>query len=128
MTLEPETVDYLLRLPAVASATSKQIRCTEEFRRRVVRGYGRGESPEAMFREAGLGPEIIGYKRIERAIARWRDQDPATMAPARSDAMCDFMDEAAPMGVVMAQQARINELSARLEQVTALLRGLGVGA
>ena len=29
-----------------------------------------------MFREAGLGPELIGYKRIEQCVARWRGLDP----------------------------------------------------
>ena len=26
-----------------------------------------------MFREAGLDPALIGYKRIERCLARWRE-------------------------------------------------------
>lgn len=34
--------------------------------------YAVGESPAGIFREAGLDPALIGYKRIERAIARWR--------------------------------------------------------
>ena len=31
-----------------------------------------GESPTVLFREAGLGPELIGEKRIERCMHRWR--------------------------------------------------------
>ena len=31
-----------------------------------------GESPTYLFREAGLGPEFIGEKRIERCMDRWR--------------------------------------------------------
>lgn len=31
-----------------------------------------GESPTYLFREAGLGPELIGEKRIERCMDRWR--------------------------------------------------------
>ncbi len=42
--------------------------------------YYAGESPAAIFREAGLDPSLIGYKRIERSIARWRH--PGNSAPA----------------------------------------------
>ena len=34
-----------------------------------------GGSPAAIFREAGLDPKIIGYKRVERCIARWKAED-----------------------------------------------------
>lgn len=37
----------------------------------VIR-YLAGESPTKIFREAGLPPELIGYKRIERSVARWK--------------------------------------------------------
>ncbi|WP_346680962.1 hypothetical protein [Enorma massiliensis] len=42
--------------------------------------YYAGESPAAIFRETGLDPSLIGYKRIERSIARWRH--PGNSAPA----------------------------------------------
>ena len=31
--------------------------------------------PAAIFREAGLDPKIIGYKRVERCIARWKAEN-----------------------------------------------------
>ena len=37
-----------------------------------MRRYAEGGSPAAIFREAGLDPKIIGYKRVERCIARWK--------------------------------------------------------
>lgn len=37
-----------------------------------MRRYNAGESPAAIFREAGLDPKIIGYKRVERCISRWK--------------------------------------------------------
>ena len=37
--------------------------------------YNAGESPSAIFREAGLAPKLIGYKRVERCIARWKQQE-----------------------------------------------------
>lgn len=38
-------------------------------------GMPRGGSPAAIFREAGLDPKIIGYKRVERCIARWKAEN-----------------------------------------------------
>ena len=38
-------------------------------------GYAEGGSPAAIFREAGLDPKIIGYKRVERCIARWKAEN-----------------------------------------------------
>ena len=51
----PEEIKYLKSLPAVAEATSKRITYTDDFR------------------EAGLDSALIGYKRIERCLARWRE-------------------------------------------------------
>ena len=67
-----EEVAYLKTLPAVADATRNRIIYTEEFKVDCVLRYAQGESPVQLFREAGLDPSLIGYKRIECAIARWR--------------------------------------------------------
>ena len=40
-----------------------------------MRRYAEGGSPAAIFREAGLDPKIIGYKRVERCIARWQAEN-----------------------------------------------------
>lgn len=40
-----------------------------------MRRYSAGESPGAIFASAGLPSSIIGYKRIERAIARWKEAE-----------------------------------------------------
>ena len=37
-----------------------------------MRRYHEGESPTKIFNDAGLYSSLIGYKRIERCIARWR--------------------------------------------------------
>ena len=76
MMMDEHVVEYVSGLPAVKSVTNGRIRYTDEFKRRVAAGYRRGESPVAMFRKAGLGPEVIGYKRIEQCVARWRDLAP----------------------------------------------------
>ena len=78
-----------------------------------------------MFREAGLGPELIGYKRIERCVARWRDLDPTDDGKALPPR--GAMRGSAPMLVVLAQEERINAIERRLGHVTDVLRGLGVG-
>lgn len=68
----PEEIEYLRSLPAVAEATSTRIIYAEEFKQHCVRELRRGNSPVRIFREAGLDPALIGYKRIERSVARWR--------------------------------------------------------
>lgn len=67
-----EEVEYLRSLPAVAEATTRRITYTEAFKHNCVRRYRSGESPVEIFREAGLDPSLIGHKRIERCLARWR--------------------------------------------------------
>ena len=69
----PEEVKYLKSLPAVAEATSKRITYTDDFKRYCVTRYNKGASPARLFREAGLDSALIGYKRIERCLARWRE-------------------------------------------------------
>lgn len=66
---------YLARLPAVKSVSPSHIRYTDRFKVEVMCRYNAGESPSAIFREAGLDPKLIGYKRVERCIARWKQQE-----------------------------------------------------
>ncbi|MBT1170974.1 hypothetical protein [Bifidobacterium sp. SO4] len=65
-------VAYLNGLPAVARADARRIVYADWFRDEVMRRYGEGVPPTVVFREAGLAPELIGSKRIERCVARWR--------------------------------------------------------
>ena len=67
-----QELQYLRSLPAVAAVSSGRIRYVEAFKRECVRKYRAGESPARIFRAAGLDSALIGYKRIERCIARWR--------------------------------------------------------
>lgn len=64
-------IRYLQSLPAVESVTQNRIRYTERFKRDCMRRYREGESPARIFRSAGLDSSLIGYKRIERCVARW---------------------------------------------------------
>ena len=115
-------LDCLSSLPAVKAVKSGRIMYADEFKRRVAADCRRGESPVEMFRAAGLGPELIGYKRIERCVARWRGLDPTDdgkALPPRGSA---------PMIVVLAQEGRINAIERRLVHVTDVLREMGVDA
>lgn len=70
-----EEVAYLKELPAVAEATPRRIIYAEDFKMRCMQRYKNGESPVKLFREAGLDPALIGYKRIERCFSRWKSSD-----------------------------------------------------
>ncbi|OXN00303.1 HTH domain-containing protein [Bifidobacterium vansinderenii] len=72
-----EEITYLRSLRAVARVSNGRIRYTEEFKRECMRRYAAGESPARIFRDAGLDSALIGYKRIERCISRWRGMESA---------------------------------------------------
>lgn len=74
MTFTQEQIAYLESLPAVEHASATRITYAEDFRRICLERYRHGASPTAMFREAGLDPKLVGYKRIERCFARWKLQ------------------------------------------------------
>ncbi|WP_346973266.1 hypothetical protein [Bifidobacterium adolescentis] len=44
---------------------------TTQFQDEVTLRYLQGERPSEIFRSHNLGPEVLGYKRIERCIYRW---------------------------------------------------------
>ena len=82
-------VYYLNTLPAVERASMDRITYSREFQVRCMAQYLRGNGPTSIFASAGLNPKIVGSKRIERAIARWK-ADPQIMTEAQS-----FANEAA---------------------------------
>lgn len=65
-------IEYLESLPAVDRVRSGRIVYNDAFKRDCIRRYRNGESPAEIFRSAGLDSALIGYKRIERSIARWK--------------------------------------------------------
>lgn len=86
-TLNEPTRTYLRSLPAVSEVSGERIYYSLAFRREAMRRYAAGDSPVRIFREAGLDPKVIGYKRIERCFARWRalakeESDDAAVAAA----------------------------------------------
>lgn len=73
MIIDKEVAKQLNLLDAVdhVSDDGTRIEYSDEFRASFVKQYMDGGSPVAIFRQAGLDPKLIGYKRIERATARW---------------------------------------------------------
>lgn len=67
-----EELQMLRDLPAVVNVSKDRITYSNAFKQVCVIRYLAGESPTKIFREAGLPPELIGYKRIERSVARWK--------------------------------------------------------
>lgn len=68
--------EYLMSLPAVKSVVQGRIFYSDDFRHECMRRYWRGESPTKIFAEAGMPVSLMGYKRIERCIARWKADHP----------------------------------------------------
>lgn len=132
-----EEIAYLRSLPAVSRVTNGRIRYTEDFRRECMRRYAAGESPAKIFHEAGLDSSLIGYKRIERCISRWRDSSVSATAAADTGEPKD--DESARgfspslhlrsgkrdlRDLLIAQQVRrIDELEREVAQLRAQIDG-----
>ncbi|MBW3090474.1 HTH domain-containing protein [Bifidobacterium miconisargentati] len=74
-TFTDEEIAYLAALPAVEFATPTRIHYADWFRKECMKQYHAGERPSHIFRQAGLPPELVGYKRIERCFARWRREE-----------------------------------------------------
>lgn len=70
-----EEQEYLVGLDAVEAVTPQCIYYTHTFKRYFIQAYKQGLSPKDIFEQAGLSPALIGYRRIERACARWKVAD-----------------------------------------------------
>lgn len=73
-TFTSEETDILRTSPAVIRTTSRRITYASWFRRYAVVMSRRGERPSDIFRGVGLDPGILGTKRIERCMNRWRTE------------------------------------------------------
>ncbi|MBT1172466.1 hypothetical protein JS528_03630 [Bifidobacterium sp. MA2] len=125
MTFTKEQIKYLESLPAVEHATATRITYADAFKRQCLERYSSSASPTALFREAGLDPKLVGYKRIERSFARWRNRhDVPQYSPDAATAKIDsspFADDlpnmagADPRDLLIARQLhRIDELEREL--------------
>ena len=64
---------YLRSLPAVKEVSTARIIYSDRFKVECVRRYLKGESARKIFHDAGLDPALIGNKRVERCVARWKN-------------------------------------------------------
>ena len=133
MELDEDRRAYLRGLPAVerVSVTERGARIIYApwFIDECIRRYKAGEGPVAIFRSHGLGPDIIGRKRIERCIARWRDRKgrPLTdILPVPTGTDDAAAGDAVTPGTAMiaATNMRLNAVEDRLDRLAAELDGL----
>lgn len=66
-----EQMEQIASLPAVEHVSPTRIYYTTAFQNECIRRYLAGDRTVDIFRDAGLDPHMIGYKRIERCIDRW---------------------------------------------------------
>lgn len=98
-------IEYLESLPAVERVVNGRIVYTDEFKRECIRRYRAGESPSEIFRRSGMDAALIGNKRIERCIARWKSSARLN-AGAKSDAGESKFDVAPSLRWVAPVQVR----------------------
>lgn len=58
--------------PNVGSVSDRAIQYTAEFKLKAVQENSLGKGPAQIFREAGFDLEIIGLKKAQSAIKRWK--------------------------------------------------------
>lgn len=110
---------YLSSLPAVERVTSDRIYYTDAFKKECMRRYRAGESASHIFEEAGLPSRLIGYKRIERSVARWSKSIP-DVEPTQSTA--------SPVSSLAEMAAHIRSLEERLILLESRMETYGANA
>ena len=98
-------IEYLESLPAVERVVNGRIVYADDFKRECIRRYRAGESPSEIFRRSGLDAALIGNKRIERCIARWKSSARLNTG-AKSDAGESKLDVAPSLRWVPPVQVR----------------------
>lgn len=77
-----EQAARLNALPAVEAVLGARIVYAPGFKRACLERYMQGASPVALFRSAGLGPELVGSRRVSKCFARWHaNRDRILMIP-----------------------------------------------
>ena len=110
-------------LPAIDSVTESRITYSRQFQIDCMRRYLQGEKPTAIFTSAGLSPSVIGHKRIERNIARWK-RDESIMEkvkqPKSSDAPVNTTPSELPevaLGKIQSLVCQVLSLNERIEEL-----------
>lgn len=137
-----EWAGRVARSRAVLKVSGTRIRWTDEFKVHLLRELLDGRSATEVFRTAGLPPELIGRKRIERCASHarqdgrvralledagdtWSQDAPENTGP---DTVNDRVQRAPksaddPWGVIMSMSYRINYLDKRVRELERLVDG-----
>lgn len=59
--------------PNVASVSDRAIQYTADFKLKAVRDNLAGKGPAQIFTEAGFDLEVIGLKKAQSALSRWKN-------------------------------------------------------
>ena len=117
-------VEYLRALPAV---TPNRITYSRDFQISCMRRYLDGERPSSIFTSAGLSPAIVGRKRVERNIARWK-ADSDIMAAAKIGGSSGSLSSETRERLVSVQLGQIRSLMCQVlelkDRIDALERQL----
>lgn len=92
-------LEYLRSLDAVERAEPLRITYSKTFKSEFMKRYHAGEKPRSIFESAGLHVDLIGYKRIERACAHWREAE-------AKDALCLTDDKIPTRDDIRAKERR----------------------
>lgn len=137
----PSEMNYFRKLKAVKKVTPKRLYYTEGFQRHAIEQYKAGEPPSRIFRRAGLHPQLIGYKRIERAFHRWLRPDRDDDMPENETVADEVTTPDIEQTVIDTDDARggmevsetaanpqfvetLDSINARLEEITIIMAGL----
>ena len=71
--LTAEEIQIIAANPNITTVNGNRVVYTDVFKHHFMREYLSGKGPTQIFREAGLAPELLGSKRIERATDRWKE-------------------------------------------------------
>ena len=73
----------------VKHVTENRITYSERFQRTAIERDRKGDKPIDIFRDAELNSRIIGCKRIERCMSRWRARDRETRERGNGERLGD---------------------------------------
>ena len=118
-------IEYLRTLPSIDAVTDSRITYAREFQIDCMRRYLQGEKPTAIFISAGLSPSVIGHKRIERNIARWKRDEDIMRKAAEEPEPHDTSE--VPLGKIQSLVCQVMVLSDRVDKLERLVEGLRKG-
>lgn len=114
-----EDIEILSQNSYVKSVSETTITYTEEFKKFFISEYEAGTGPTRIFEIAGFKKEMVGYKRIDRAAARWKKAYYENGIDGLNDQRNNVTgrpqkEEPSEHEIIMKQQAKIKLLEAEV--------------